>query len=381
MLDFPAGTSTVHRVSTQPAPEPAPGLRVATLGGVPVYIGKSWGILAVIIIALIGPQLQDRLGATAYLVAAAYALLLLLAVMVHEAAHAIGARAFGFPVHRVVADLWGGHTALDVSRSTPGRSAVVAVVGPVANLILSALGYAVAAMLPDGIAHGLANIFGFLNLMLALFNLLPGLPLDGGQLVEAAAWKLTGDRYRARVIAGYGGILVTLGVLYWFVGAPMLRGEKPSLGSLGWGLLICYFLWQGARSAIASGRVGGALSRVRILDVLTPVAPVPYDAPLTQLPSGLAPVAVDAAGMPVALLDLAALESVPAHARAFTPVSAVSRTQPPAWVLDIDPNASLTEVLGPLHAVGTGLLAIRHQGRLVGVVTAERVNDALEQRP
>ena len=201
MLDFPAGTSTVHRVSTQPAPEPAPGLRVATLGGVPVYIGKSWGILAVIIIALIGPQLQDRLGATAYLVAAAYALLLLLAVMVHEAAHAIGARAFGFPVHRVVADLWGGHTALDVSRSTPGRSAVVAVVGPLANLLLSALGYAVAAMLPDGIAHGLANIFGFLNLMLALFNLLPGLPLDGGQLVEAAAWKLTGDRYRVESYA------------------------------------------------------------------------------------------------------------------------------------------------------------------------------------
>ncbi|MCA0292139.1 MAG: site-2 protease family protein [Actinobacteria bacterium] len=364
-------------MTSQPGQPPAPGIKVATIAGVPVYIGRSWGLLALIIVALIGPQLQPDLGGRAYLVAIGYALLLLLAVMVHEGAHALGARSFGFPVHRVVADLWGGHTALDVSRSTPVRSATIAVVGPLSNLVLSAVGYGLAAVLDPGIAHGLAGLFGYLNLLLALFNLLPGLPLDGGQLVESLVWKLTGDRHKGRVAAGYCGMAVTLGVLYWFVGRPLLRGDQPSLFSIGWAFLICMFLWQGARSAIASGQVGGALSRVRVVDVLTPVAPVPYDAALTQLPTGVPPVVVDQSGTPVALVDAAALQAVPPQAAPHTSVSSVSRPQPPGWVLDLDPNAPVTELFAPLRDLGTGVVAIRQNGRLLGVVTVDAVNNSL----
>lgn len=359
---------------------PAPGIKVATIAGVPVYIGRSWGLLALIIVALIGPQLEPSLGPRAYLVALGYAVLLLLAVMVHEGAHAVGARSFGLPVHRVVADLWGGHTALDVTRSTPGRSAVVAVVGPLANLALSALGYAVAAVLAPGIAHGLAEAFGWLNLILALFNLLPGLPLDGGQLVESLVWRLTGDRHRGRVVAGYCGIAVTLLVVFWFVGRPFLRGDQPNFAAFGWTLLICFFLWQGARSAITAGHLGAVLDRVRVADVLTPVAPVIFDAPLSQLPTGAPPVVIDRDGRPVALLDAGALQSVPPGNAAHTPVSAVSRPQPPQWVLDVDPQAPVTELFAAMNAVGTGILAVCHHGRLLGVVTAETINTRLDGR-
>lgn len=354
-------------------------MRVATVAGVPVYIGRSWGILALIIVALIGPQLQPTLGAGGYLVAVGYALLLLLAVMVHEAAHAISARSFGFPVHRVVADLWGGHTALDVTRSTPGRSAVVAVAGPLANLALSALGYGAAAVLEPGIAHGLAAIFGLLNLLLAGFNILPGLPLDGGQLVESAVWKLTGDRHRGRVVAGYCGILVALGVLFVFVGRPLLEGRQPSLIQLGWALLICFFLWQGARSAISAGRIGSALDKVSVAMVLTPTAPVAFDAMLTQLPQGAPPVVVDGAGMPVALIDGSALAAVPPAAAGHTTVSSVSRPQPPGWVVEADPAAPVTTLFAPMNAVGTGILAVRYAGRVIGIVTAASINDAVER--
>ena len=106
--------------------------------------------------------------------------------------------------------------------------------------------------LAPGIAHGLAEAFGWLNLILALFNLLPGLPLDGGQLVESLVWRLTGDRHRGRVVAGYCGIAVTLLVVFWFVGRPFLRGDQPNFAAFGWTLLICFFLWQGARSAITA---------------------------------------------------------------------------------------------------------------------------------
>jgi len=368
----------LQRVSTPAPSPPAPGIKVATIAGVPVYIGRSWGILALIIVALIGPDLQPTLGGQAYLVAIGYALLLLIAVMVHEGAHALGARSFGFPVHRVVADLWGGHTALDVTRSTPGRSAIVAVVGPLSNLALAAVGYGIAPLFEPGIAHGLARIFGLLNLLLAGFNMLPGLPLDGGQIVESLVWKITGDRHRGRVIAGYCGIAVTLGVLYWFIARPVLAGQTPSMFSLGWALLIGWFLWQGARHAISAGQVGGALERVRVADVLTPVAPVRYDAALSELPGGAPPVVVDGTGMPLALVDPEALASVPRESAPHTPISAVSRPQPAGWVVEADPNAGVAALFAPMNAVGTGLLAITHQGRLIGVVTAASINASLD---
>lgn len=367
-------------VSSPSAAQPSPGLRIATVHGVPVYIGRSWALLAGVIIMLVGPQLQPELGGRAYLIAALYAVLLLVAVLVHEAAHAVGARSFGLPVHRVVADLWGGHTTLDATRSTPARSAVVAAVGPLSNLALSGVGYGLAAVLPPGIPHGLAEIFGLLNLLLALFNLLPGLPLDGGQLVEAAVWGVTGDRHRARVVAGYCGIVITLGVLYYFVGRPLLSGQTPSITSLAWALLICFFLWQGARGAIASGRVSGVVSRYRVLDVLQPAVPVSHRASLAEIPTGQPPVVVDDAGRPVALVDPQALASVPPGAYAATPVASVARPQPADWAVEIDPNAPVADLLPTLSASPTGVLAVVHAGRLLGLVTVPRVNEVLSQR-
>ena len=103
--------------STEDSTRPRSGLRLATIGGVPVYIGGSWPIIAVIIVVTFGPQIADGrpgLGAAAYLVALAYALLLLVSVLAHEAAHAVVATRSGYRVNRVVADLWGGHTAYEI---------------------------------------------------------------------------------------------------------------------------------------------------------------------------------------------------------------------------------------------------------------------------
>ena len=86
--------------------EPPPrGIRLATIGSVPVYLGWSWLLLGVIIVMIIGPGTAERFGAvTGYSIAAVYAVALLLSVLAHEAAHAVAARAFGHTVHRVVAD-------------------------------------------------------------------------------------------------------------------------------------------------------------------------------------------------------------------------------------------------------------------------------------
>ncbi len=361
----------------------APGIRIATIGGVPVYIGSSWLVLALIIVALTGPDLASArpdLGALAYAVAVAYAVLLLVAVLVHEGAHAVLARRFGYPVHRVVADLWGGHTALDVTKARPGPSALVAVAGPAANGLLAVVGVAAAAVAPAGVPSGLAHAFAWLNGLLALFNLLPGLPLDGGQLVESGVWAATGSRGRGRMVAGYCGIAVTGLVVGYAVVLPLLRGRTPTLFALGWSLLIAWFLWQGARSAIVLGRGSSRIEGLRILDALIPAAPLRAETLLAEVPNGIAPLVVDAAGTPVALVDATAVAAVPPQAYPHTTLAAVSRPQPAGWVVDIDPGEPLSAIFPALALVPTGIVVVHRYGRVLGVVTADAVNEAAAGR-
>jgi Zn-dependent protease len=363
--------------------ERRPGLRVATVAGVPVYVGGSWALIAVVLVFLYTPLLQARhpsLGPAAYGVALVFALLLLVAVLVHEAAHAVAARSFGLPVVRVVADLWGGHTAFDAQRSRPGSAAVIAVVGPLSNAVLAALGWASA-----GAAHGVPRTilggFAVLNAALAGFNLLPGLPLDGGQLVEAAVWKATGSRNTGMVVAGWCGRVVTIGVVLWFVVRPLAEGQGVSLTDVVWMLFIASFLWAGASAAIRSGRTLALVDRVRLDRVLrAAVGTTPAETlggALARVQPGQWLVTVDAAGRPQGLVEPGAVASVPPALHAATLVSAVDTPQPPGWVVEADPRGDIVPVIVAMQSLETGVVAVTSHGRLVGVVTAQDVNTAV----
>src|ERR1035437_9591466 len=118
----------------------APGWHLATIGGVPVYVGRSWPVIALIIVGTFGPSIASNrpdLGLGAYAVAVGFAVLLLISVFAHEASHAVVATRLGYRVNRVVADLWGGHTAYDATAARPGASALVAIAGPAANALLA----------------------------------------------------------------------------------------------------------------------------------------------------------------------------------------------------------------------------------------------------
>src|ERR1035437_4419668 len=173
--------------STEDSTGPAPGWRVATIGGGPVYIGRAWPSVALIIMGTFGPPIASNrpdLGLGAYAVAVGFAVLLLVSVFAHEASHAVVATRLGYRVNRVVADLWGVHTAYDATAARPGASALVAIAGPAANALLAAAGWLAMPAFPDVIASALVYAFVWTNAFVAGFNLLPGLPLDGGFLVD-----------------------------------------------------------------------------------------------------------------------------------------------------------------------------------------------------
>jgi Zn-dependent protease len=370
--------------------QPSPGLKVATLGGVPVYIGRTWPVIAIIIVATFGPQIgngRPDLGIRAYLVAAAFSVLLLLSVLAHEAAHAVVATRFGYRVDRVVADLWGGHTAYDTAQSRPGPSAVVAVVGPAANGAIAVLGWLLAHQAPGGVPALLLGAVVWTNGFVALFNLLPGLPLDGGFLVDALVWRVTGNRDLGLIAAGWCGRVVTLLVLAWALLLPFVRGYPPSLFTVVWAGVIGAFLWAGASNAIRTGRARTALSAITIGSVWRRASSLPAASSAADAwalrASGLggtAVVVVAEDGSALGLVDDDALLGIPDEARSATPVMAAVRQQPAGWVVDADPDAPVTSVVETMQTLQVGAVPVRpRSGRIEGIVLAGDLEAALSR--
>jgi Zn-dependent protease len=375
------------------------GWRLGAVRGVPVYIGRSWPVIAIIVVITFAPSVSSSTGqyggVFGYAVALAYAVLLLVSVLAHEAGHALVARRFGYHVDRVVADLWGGHTVYDSSSSRPGTSAAISVSGPIANLLLAAVGYAAQGLAPDGVVGLLLYAVTLTNAFVGVFNLLPGLPLDGGFLVHALVWKVTGDRNRALIVAGWLGRVVTVVVVLWIVGRPLLLGQPPSLFTIIWCALIGAFLWMGATNAIRAGQSRRVIERVSLARVLRPALVVGVGDSVGSMlaradgaafggrddgrpaPSGVVtPVVVVAgrSGEVLGVADLDAARAIDPTRQGQVPVEAVTGRQPDGWVVVVDSRDS--DVSGVVNAVAAAgvtaphtLLAVTPLGEVLGTVT------------
>jgi Zn-dependent protease len=378
--------------STEDPTHRAPGLRLATIGGVPVYIGRTWPIIAVFIVATFGPQIKNSLpdlGLGAYAVALAYTFLLLVSVLAHEAAHAVVATRVGYRVNRIVADLWGGHTAYDSSTSRPGASALVAIAGPAANALLALVGWLAVPLVSGDMSSLLLRAMWFTNAFVAVFNLLPGLPLDGGFLVDSLVWRITGRRESGLIAAGWCGRAMTVLVVLWFVGRPLLSGQRLDVVNLIWVLFIGAFLWVGATNAIRAGRGGRLLAGIRIDSVWRRAASVPAHASAAQAlalrasgPDGTVVLVEDDRRNAIGLLDDEALSAIPEQSMGSVAVTSVMRQQPDGWVVEATPDQSIATVVMTMQHLGIGAVPVRGpDGRIGGIVLAGDLDAALSRRP
>lgn len=361
-------------------PQPPRGaLRLARVAGVPVYLDRTWLLLAAFI-AWTGWQAGSDFGTGTALAYAVWLVVgILAAVLGHEVAHAVAARILGFRVHRIVATLWGGHTAYDGTGTTPGRAAVVAASGPFANLALAGLGATAMAILPWP-ASQFASSFTVLNLLLAGFNLLPGLPLDGGQLVQSLVWSVSGRRDLGLLVAGWCGRVLAVGVVLYFGVLPLVRGE-PDVVTLMIALVMAWVLWSGATAAIRRAPYERLLERLRPEDVIEPVALVPAPTPVGQL-VGLdrRVLALDERGMPTLLLPLPSDDAPDvSDLDPMAPLASLVVRLPDASVVDLPPGSTAEPVLRAMAASNWGVVVVTSAGRVVGLVTAERLNAVAER--
>lgn len=366
-----------------------PGIPLGRLAGVPIYLAPSWFVVAVVVVVVFAPQVEGSLAArppATYLVAAAYAVLLLLSVLVHEFAHALTARALGLPVERVVADLWGGHTQFTDEAPTPGRSALVAVVGPLANAALAALGaLALAGLSPSGVTRLLLVALVFSNGFVAVFNLAPGLPLDGGRVVESLVWALSGRRWAGTLAAGWCSRAVAVVVLAWTLLLPLAQGRTPSTFSLVWSVMIALLLWQGATGAIGFARLRRSASRLRLPHHVQRARGARADSDDWQAspPPGVHTVALDEQGAPVGVLlaeDAARLLGSAAAPPPGTPLSAVMTVLDPVAV--VATSATGEDVLRAIAGTRVRMLVVvDERSTVVGVAEVAGIAAELTGHP
>jgi Zn-dependent protease len=311
------------------------GVRIGRVLGVPVFVAPSWLLFAAFVVVVYGPALSDQLGPVrAYTAAGSFAVLLLVSVLLHEVGHCIVARAFDLPVRSITVTFLAGLTEITEPPQTPAREYAVAVVGPMVSLLLAGVGAGLTplfepATLPYLLALGLAATNG----VVAAFNLLPGLPLDGGRVLRAGVWQLTGDLERSTVAAAQAGRLVAVLVVPAVVllGLPAAGLGEPTLATGVFTALVALFVFAGATASLRRAQLVRRLPRGTAGDLARPALAVPPTLPLaeavrlTQAAGLHAVVVVDTAGRVEAVVSEAAVAAVPEIRRPWVNVADVAR--------------------------------------------------------
>jgi len=373
-------------------------IQLARVFGIRIGVDVSWFIVLFLIIYWLTGYYDDvARGSNPFVLATISALLFFVSILLHELGHAVVAIRNGIPISGIDLWLFGGVAKLERDTDSPGVEFRVAVAGPLVTLAVAALCFALGALVssPEEVLEGATYdtdvgsqataVLGYLmsiNVLVLVFNLIPGFPLDGGRIARAITWKITGDRNRATRFAallgrGVGWVMIAAG-LAWFLQGSAFSGI--------WLALIGWFLAQAARSAQAQADFAGRIGHLRVGDVMDaePVA-IPEQLPLDQAETDFFlrygwpwfPV-VDGAGHLVGVVSREAIGSVPDAARAGRAIGSVMARDDGDSGMRARVEDPLESLLGQESLARLGaVMAVDGEGVLRGVVTVERVRRAL----
>lgn len=362
------------------------GWVIARPFGVPLDVSPAWFLVAALLTWGFASTVQAAvpgLGLWRYAVSLAFALLLSLSVLVHELSHTVVALRAGLPVARISLHVLGGATQLGRPAATPGREAGIALAGPVVSLLIAAGGLAaVGATEPGTVGRLLAQALMLANLLVGAFNLLPGLPLDGGRVLAAAVWRGTGRRHTGTVVAGHVGRVLALGV----VSAPFFwayrRGGAVTLVDLAWAVLLGAVLWSGAGAAVRQAGLAQRLPGLSARGLTRRAIPVRPDLPLgealrqAQAAGAGGLVVVDAGGAPIGLVVEHRVRAVPPQRAAWVAVGDLSRRLQPELTLPADLGGEDLVRAMTAHPASE-YLVVEPTGQVYGLLAACDVEGAL----
>lgn len=364
-------------------------IRVGNLFGIPFYVHPSWFLVLGLVTFTYGGELAaifPGLGAgLPWLLGLVAALLLFSSVLAHELGHSFVAKSQGIQVRSITLFLFGGLASLEKESETPAQAFWVAIAGPAVSLLIFALFTAID--IGTGISGPLAamvSLIAYINLILALFNLIPGLPLDGGNILKSLVWKITGNPFKGVVFASrVGQVLGWIGI---GVGLLSVLGISP-IGSV-WTLLIGWFLLQNAGRSAQSASIQDMLTSLKAADAVTPNSPiVSADLSLREFVNnyiiGKDPwrkfLVTNAEGQLLGAIAVDDLKNVPTSDWPAIKVSELMQSVDLSTIVQSD--QSLLDVVVLLEKEQlTQLPVVRENGVLVGLLEKNAIIRLLEQR-
>lgn len=344
--------------------------------GVPVVVSPSWLLTALLLGAVYGPVLRAAVPAvdrvTAYVTAFGFAILFGACVFAHEAGHTVVSVRLGHPVRRIVLFALGGVSEMEHEPQRARDELLIAAAGPLVSVLLAVgAGAAYAAAPPGRLLTALLGLLLWSNAALAVFNLLPGLPLDGGRLLRAAAIGLGVRPLTGTRIAAWSGRLIAVAL---FVSGFLVDRSAVGLTGAVFTAAVAAYLWIAAGQALAVARLLDRVPNLTVGGLVRPGLLLPAGLSVAEAlerawrghAGGL--VLVDAADRPTAIVDEARIGAVPPDRRPWTPVTSVAR--PLENGMTLPEHLGGEELLAHMRATpASEYLVLRADGSAVGIIT------------
>jgi Zn-dependent protease len=299
-------------------------------------------------------------------------------VLLHELGHSVAARGFGLPVRRIVLNPLGGMSEIERDPPTPVQEFVVTAAGPLVSLVLGIASLLLRKLVGDGsIPWSVLNLLMWVNLFIAAFNSLPGLPLDGGRMLRAVVWKVTGRPAEATICAAWIGRLLAIAL---FVSCPwllplLLGGGISQSWTWIWAAAIAAFIWTGAGQAIRATRFRARLPELQARKLARRAISVQASTPVAEAirqadeSRARAVVVVDHDSKPIAILNEAAVMATPPQRRPWIEAGTLARSIEPDLILPADLSGmALLEAIR--RAPASEYLLVEPSGQVYGVLAA-----------
>ena len=367
----------------------AQGIRIGRILGIPIYIDFSWilvfGLISFSVSNYFGSQHPTWTSTQTWTVGILTTILFFASVVFHELSHSVVAQAYKIKVLSITLFIFGGLARISREPSKAIQEFNIAIAGPLASGFLAVLFFSLTLLFPDRPMLGaLATYLWETNLSLAVFNLLPGFPLDGGRIFRAIVWGVSKDFTRATRAAGASGKLIAYAMIIFGIGM-VARGMWGGawLGLIGWYLLTA------AQASVAQVTIRGALAGLCAADVMSQEVPtIPANMSLEEysnevLRTGRRMHVVTMGDRLSGLMNVAALNQVPRDEWNMNSVQAVM--VPRDKIIWASPEEPLQRLLERLMAADVNQMPVVSHGgdgsaHIVGIVTRDAILRVIQTR-
>jgi Zn-dependent protease/CBS domain-containing protein len=372
----------------QPA-GPTPGTWViGRVRGIKLTMRFTWlpvaMLLALGFASVIGQQFPE-LGSWRYVASFAFVVAFTASILIHELAHALVALRFGISVTEINLGFFAAGTHIEGERKSPFEEFAVSVVGPLASLLVGGLAYLGSRAVDEGVGYVALFELAIANLIVGVTNLLPGLPLDGGWVLRALVWKLTGNMHKGTIAAAWAGRLIAIAVLAAPVILERVFDRQPTLVDFIIALAVGFFLWMGSTASLMQARLRSKLPSLQVRTLARRAIAVHAGTPISEavrLAAGAqagAVVVIDGDDKPHALVSESAVNAVAQNQRPWTTVGEVATRIGAGHIIGV--NDTGEEILSTLREnPASEYLVLDANGQVYGVLATTDVEQAFKNR-